>query len=708
MDFKNEPRRRRRSSLKNETHQQTQASDFDPAVHLEFDPDVAQSDSDRTTHDGRQGFAEHQEYLKPPPDMPVHELPSDFAPAVYLELNPDVAQSPLDPATHYVQQGIAEHRQYRKQPLDTAVHEMQSDFAPAAYVDLNPDVAQADRGANDRQVGVKRAIAFYLPQFYPIPENDDWWGKNFTEWRNVALGQPQFEGHVQPNLPGELGYYDLRVPEVQRQQVALAKKYGLYGFCFYYYWFDGKRLLEYPLDRYVRDSEIDFPFCIWWANETWSRRWDGGESEILMKQVYSADGSERIFRDFLQYLVDPRYIEIDGKKIILIYRPNDIPDIHIYADTWRLLAREYGFEVMICACLTFGSGDPTPQGLDAAVQFPPHGVMAQEVTRARKTAADFTGNIYSYPSVVAGQLADAPPTFPLFRTVMPSWDNTARRKERACIYTDHSPELFSIWLSDAFEKSFTDDKGNRYVFINAWNEWAEGAYLEPDVQNGLVRLEALKFAVEGGGRADFALRVLDELAKSTNGTVGGILTHATAVLAETITAGRTLLAELRALVLREHSPYEIFAPVLPTDKPFLASDRAVFLPGALGAVDRLGTGVFENGMRIKPGRTLYVSGWVLPPTPDLARQRSHVLVIATGQSGQSFFFESERVRERWDVADHLTDWPREHASRSGFELNLAIEDVPPGTYLFTVGVACGSYVYLLSQVRRNTMVLAAG
>lgn len=553
-------------------------------------------------------------------------------------------------------------------------------------------------------MSVKRAIAFYLPQFHPIPENDDWWGKNFTEWRNVARGQPQFESHVQPNLPGELGHYDLRVPEVQRQQVALAQKHGLYGFCFYYYWFEGKRLLEYPLDRYVQDPEIDFPFCICWANETWSRRWDGSESEILIKQVYSFEYAEQIFHDFMQYLSDPRYIEIDGKKIILIYRPTDIPDVHLYVDTWRRRARENGFDVLICACLTFGSGDPTRQGFDAAVQFPPHGVMAEDVTRDRNPAADFTGNIYSYPSVVAHQLADPTPTFPLFRTVMPSWDNTARRMERAHIYADHSPELFSIWLSNAFDKTFADDAGNRYVFINAWNEWAEGAYLEPDAKNGLARLEAVRFVVEGGGRPDFALRTLTELAKTTDGAVGDILTHAATVLGETVAASRELLAELRALVVRERSPYEIFAPVLPTRKPFLAPERAIFLPGALGAFDRLGSNVFENGMRLKAGRTLYVSGWVLPPAAELAGLRSHVMVIATAESGQTFYFESEAAHERKDVADHLTDWPPEHASRSGFELNLAIDDLPPGNYLVTAGIACGGYVYLLSQVRRMVLV----
>jgi hypothetical protein len=544
---------------------------------------------------------------------------------------------------------------------------------------------------------VNRAIAFYLPQYHPIPENDEWWGKGFTEWRNVGRATPQFEGHVQPNLPGELGHYDLRIPEIQRQQVELAKKYGLYGFCFYYYWFEGKRLLEYPLDRYVDDSSIDFPFCLCWANETWTRRWDGGDTDILIKQVYSEKHAEEMFADFCRYLRDSNYIEIDGKKLVLLYRPDDIPDILVYLDTWRTLASAAGMELLICACLTFGSGDPTRQGFDAGVQFPPHGAIADEITSDRKLNDKFVGKIYSYPSVVARQMAEPVPSFPLFQTVMPSWDNTARRMERAHIYADHSPTLFSIWLRDAFEKTVSDGHGNRYAFINAWNEWAEGAFLEPDAQNGLARLEALSAVVNGS-------EMLRGLALLSEGTISDTMTRIANSFQEEQNAVRNVLRELRSLVIKSRSVYEIYSPVLPTSNPFLSSDRVVFLPGASGSVDRVGSGVFENGVRVDTAKTLFVCGWVLPPTSDIARKRTHMMIIASAKDGASFFFESERFTQRQDIANYMKDWPNELALNSGFELSLAIEDLAPGTYVLTLGVGCGDYVYLLPQ--RPKMVLS--
>jgi hypothetical protein len=547
---------------------------------------------------------------------------------------------------------------------------------------------------------MKRPIAFYLPQFHPIPENDEWWGKGFTEWRNVARGKPQFEGHIQPNSPGELGHYDLRVPEVQRQQVDLAKEYGIHGFCFYYYWFEGKRLLELPLNRFIQDSSIDFPFCICWANETWSRRWDGSESEILIEQVYHTKYAKQLFDDFAVYLDDPRYIEIDGKKLLLIYRPDHIPNVTNYIKIWRELAAARGWTLLVTACLTFGGGDPTRLGFDAGVQFPPHGVIADEGVPGIAANADFKGKLYSYPSVVAGQITDPAPSFPLFRGVMPSWDNTARRLENAYVYANHSPELFSIWLNDAFTKTYNDTDGNSYVFINAWNEWAEGAYLEPDLHHGRARLEAVRHAVNSSRPPEVAVRTLMELAKVVGGSSADIIRQCASALSDTLDANNTILKQLRSIAMKERSPYELFTPVLPFKDLLLAPPKAVFLPGAIGAVDRIGSLEFENGIQVYPGKTLFISGWILPPSPEVVASPTHIVVILSNSSGETVFFESERFTDRLDVADFMNGWPTEKATRSGFELSLSVDGLAADSYTLKVGVACETIIYTLPGTRQ--------
>ncbi|WP_427184290.1 glycoside hydrolase family 99-like domain-containing protein [Bordetella bronchialis] len=350
-----------------------------------------------------------------------------------------------------------------------------------------------------------RLICFYLPQFHPIPENDEWWGKGFTEWTNVAPAQPQYEGHYQPHIPGELGYYDLREHAVQQRQVELAKLYGIEGFCFYFYWFGGKRLLETPIENYLKDRSLDLPFCLCWANENWSRRWDGLDSEILIAQNHSPADDVAFIAYIAKYLRDPRYIRIDGKPLLLVYRPGVLPEPAETVRRWRKWCRENGIgEIYLAYTQSFESVDPRRYGFDAAIEFPPNN---SSLLPARDQVAplhpDFGSNIYEWRTLVKRSRQYPKPEYTLFRGVCPSWDNTARKKTRGTVLLNSSPRGYEEWLSNAISDTVTRIKSTdeRLVFINAWNEWAEGAHLEPDAKYGYAFLDATRRALENNDPA---------------------------------------------------------------------------------------------------------------------------------------------------------------------------------------------------------------
>jgi glycosyltransferase involved in cell wall biosynthesis/2-polyprenyl-3-methyl-5-hydroxy-6-metoxy-1,4-benzoquinol methylase len=338
-----------------------------------------------------------------------------------------------------------------------------------------------------------RLIAFYLPQFHPIPENDAWWGKGFTEWTNVTKAVPQFQGHYQPRLPDALGYYDLRLKEVQREQIRLAKKYGFYGFCYHHYWFGGKRLLERPFQQVLDDPSLDFPFCICWANENWTRRWDGHDDEVLIGQNHSPEDDIAFIADLEPALRDPRYIRVEGRPLLIVYRAHLLPDPHATADRWRQFCRDRGLpEVYLVAAQTFGHKDPAEVGFDAAVAFPPHhnpGVIAP----VEFYNPEFQGKAFDLPALVSKAESgyEDGSSFDFFPTVMPSWDNEARRPGQGRVFVGASPALYGRWLSSACSAAMgAQAPDKRIVFVNAWNEWAEGAYLEPDRRYGFAYLQA--------------------------------------------------------------------------------------------------------------------------------------------------------------------------------------------------------------------------
>lgn len=343
-------------------------------------------------------------------------------------------------------------------------------------------------------------LAFYLPQFHPIPENDAWWGKGFTEWTNVGRAMPQVEGQYQPHLPGELGYYDLRIPGVQERQVELAKLFGVGGFCFYFYWFAGKRLLEAPLLQYLDNPRCDLPFALCWANENWTRRWDGYESDVLIAQNYSPDDDIAFIDHVARYMRDPRYVRVDGRPLLLVYRPSLLPDPRATAQRWRTRCRELGIgDLFICLTSAFDRFDPAAIGFDAMVEFPPNNSAPPQLTdKVHKFNPDFSGNVFDWRCFIERSRTYTDPGHTFFRGVNPGWDNEARKPGVSNVFVHASPRGYEEWLVNAMRDTVTrfPARDQRLVFVNAWNEWAEGAHLEPDTRLGYAWLDATRRAVQ--------------------------------------------------------------------------------------------------------------------------------------------------------------------------------------------------------------------
>ena len=432
-----------------------------------------------------------------------------FDAAFYLEQNEDVRAAETDPFLHYLHVGYAEGRppsagleaaalasriraeaEVRPSAVDT------HDVAAATAWSTNPGPTfEPVRAIEGRQEPAVKAIAFYLPQFHAIPENDEWWGTGFTEWRNVARGMPRFAGHHQPRIPRDLGFYDLRDPDVMRRQIEFAHGAGLHGFCFYHYSFGGQRLLEKPVEQFLSRPELDLPFCLMWANENWTRTWDGLDEDVLVAQDYDEAHDVALVDDLQRHFADRRYIRVDGRPLLLLYRTDTIPDARGAIERWRRRWQSrHGEEPLILVAHAFGTDDPREVGADGAFQFPPHRLVESlrpvndtlEVLDPR-----FAGHVVAYEDMVAAWRVDVDHEYPLVRTVVPGWDNEARRPARGLVVHGSTPERYEGWLREAVAAAREEPLlGESIVFVNAWNEWAEAAYLEPDVHHGAAYLNA--------------------------------------------------------------------------------------------------------------------------------------------------------------------------------------------------------------------------
>lgn len=347
-----------------------------------------------------------------------------------------------------------------------------------------------------------KLIAYYLPQYYPDAHNTAWWGRGSTEWTNVSKSFPQYLGHYQPRFPGELGHYDLRVKDTIYRQIELAKFYGVYGFCFYYYWFDGVRLLDLPFNEFVNDKNIDFPFSICWCNESWTKQWEGASNTPLITQNTSVESYMSFIESCIDLFTHKNYIKIKGKPIITIYKPHNVPEPQKVIAYWKKCVKEKtGLDLYIIACFdrNSASDEYLDMGFDSCTEFAPgpYRPLMKNITKEKKYLCDtFMGEVYDYKDFVIKKKYFQLKRKNLYRAVTPMWDNTPRRKNKGTIYDGSTPDLYKQWLRDIIietkDNSTIDDK---IIFINAWNEWAEGAYLEPDLKWKYGYLEATKDAI---------------------------------------------------------------------------------------------------------------------------------------------------------------------------------------------------------------------
>ena len=475
-------------------------------------------------------------------DNGTHPTEKTFFAAGYLEMYPDVAKAKVDPWRHYVLNGKQEGR-------DNGTHPTEKTFFAAGYLEMYPDVEkvvlqteQGDRNSRST-TGIKlgsnkktttdftsytnwifdvhennthfvnndemcfsrketdpKIFAYYLPQFHSIPLNDKNFGKGFTEWTNVTRSSPLFLGHVQPRIPYDLGFYSLDDISVIERQAKLAKQFGIYGFCFYYYWFSGERVLEKPL-RLFLNSKIDLHFHLMWANENWAKLWDGGNKEVILEQKFDFSMIDSFYQDILPYIKDERYEKINNKPILAIYRPTLFDKELFLAFVSRLnnLAVKDGFKGFYFLGTNYSNfSEPKSYNLEGVIEFPPHGMRdLPKITDVEWFNYKNRVTLYDLHKWVESKLYLKNTSFNVFKCCFPGWDNSPRKAYTGgLIYINHEDDFYN-WLCGIIRWTKCHHSQNeQYIYINAWNEWGEGAFLEPDTRLGYKSLVNVRKALE--------------------------------------------------------------------------------------------------------------------------------------------------------------------------------------------------------------------
>jgi Glycosyltransferase WbsX len=499
-----------------------------------------------------------------------------------------------------------------------------------------------------------KLIAFYLPQFYPFAENNQAWGEGFSEWTNVVAAKKLFPNHASPLIPADLGFYDQRTKEVRARQAELALQYGIHGFCYYFYWFSGRQVMADVTQRMLRDGQPSLPFCLCWANENWSRRWDGSDDEIIIEQTHDAQRDAAIMDDLARFFDDPRYIRIDGAPLFLVYHLSLMPEPAQFILNLRNRARDLGFpRLMLAGVLSHGEPDPVAFGCDFGVQFPPHEMGKRKIDpKSLDAIPEFSGDIYDYVGAAEAALAQKRSS-KVFPGVMPRWDNSARRGNKAHLFHGSTPRAFQSWLSTAIAQTMSENPQAPFVFINSWNEWAEGAVLEPDKAYGRAYLDAVRAAV--------TTPFLKDLGE-------GPEAEATAIIQENKFLGSWLT---RHMPLLKSGSLRPGLPPACNHLPLRAGHKC-----QLDSVD----GVEQSSLPAMPvGTSCVLAGWSIGDPHETSLYR--YLVVEKVQSAQTWFLPCP-VQTYVDLSSNGISQTEDQ--RAGFQIGFSSIGLNAGDYEISI------------------------